>query len=335
MRAQIALVALATVLTPGLAHAQDDAPATAAPSATPSGEPAKNAETAAPPAEAKPKPPPYSLPWQLRPVRIGTVVRSDTAIAFYKPTGTDSGGTTIASLLAFSYKLTDELAPMVRLGYVTNSPPTVAGGTSTSGSAFMNPVVGGTYAPKLEGPIKVAAFLGAALPFGSGGGNSPDKNAAAALAAGVPARSGMDNAMFAVNYLGIAPGVDVAYIADGLTVQAEATVVQYFRTRGDQSPSSKDSTRTVMTSGLHAGYFVIPQLSLGAELRYQAWLKNPSIPTGLKTRDNLTVAVGPRLHFELGENVWIRPGIAYARGLDNPMSENKYNIVQVDVPVSF
>ena len=32
--------------------------------------------------------------------------------------------------------------------------------------------------------------------------------------------------------------------------------------------------------------------------------------------DTVTVAAGPRLHFRLGKQAWIRPGISFVRGLD-------------------
>src|SRR5262249_46575433 len=83
------------------------------------------------PAAAPPAPPPYSLPWQLRPAAIGTVVRSDTAFAFYKPA--TEGGSTVASMLAGTYKLTPEFAPLVRLGVVSNSPRS---GPMSPGSGF-------------------------------------------------------------------------------------------------------------------------------------------------------------------------------------------------------
>jgi hypothetical protein len=63
---------------------------------------------AAVPAPAKPKPPPYSLPWQLRPAVVGNVVRSDTAVAFYKDAAGKESGSTVASMLLASYKITDE-----------------------------------------------------------------------------------------------------------------------------------------------------------------------------------------------------------------------------------
>src|SRR5688572_11629809 len=71
---------------------------------------------AAKPAATKPKPPPYSLPWQLRPVVAGNVVRSDTAFAFYKHPTNGNSGTTVASTLLVSYKVLENLAPLVRIG---------------------------------------------------------------------------------------------------------------------------------------------------------------------------------------------------------------------------
>ena len=89
----------------------------------------------------------------------------------------------------------------------------------------------GTYARKL-GSFRLAGFLGATIPVGAGGGDTPDKGAAAANKAGIAARSGMDNAMFAVDYLTAIGGVDAAYVDHRVTIQAEATLFQLFRVRG-------------------------------------------------------------------------------------------------------
>src|SRR5689334_5455084 len=112
------------------APAAPPAPAAEAPAAAaaePAAPPAVEAPAAeAPPPEpaaAKPKPPPYSLPFQLRPAVVANVVRSDTNFAFYKDAAGKESGSTIASMLLASYKVTDELAPMLRLGIVQNSPP--------------------------------------------------------------------------------------------------------------------------------------------------------------------------------------------------------------------
>jgi hypothetical protein len=45
--------------------------------------------------------------------------------------------------------------------------------------------------------------------------------------------------------------------------------------------------------------------------------------------------VGPRVHIRLARNLWLRPGLAYARGLDRPMAGANYNILQIDVPFVF
>src|SRR5688572_17197511 len=94
----------------------------------------------APPPSPKP---PYSLPFQLRPAAAATVLRTDTSFAFYDDPVADAEGTTVASTLLASYKVTDELAPLVRVGMVSNSPPA---GAVDGATGFLNPVLGATYA---------------------------------------------------------------------------------------------------------------------------------------------------------------------------------------------
>jgi hypothetical protein len=327
-----------------------DAPAAEAPAAppepaaaaeaAPTAEPAE-AEVAPEPAAAKPKPPPYSLPWQLRPVVVGNVVRSDTAFATYKNPTTDKSGSTVASMLLATYKVTDNIAPLVRIGLVSNSPPSSP--TAKSATGFLSPVLGATYALKFGPTWKLGLFLGVTVPLGSGGGDKAKPEAKAANGAGILARSAMDNAMFAVNDFVVFPGVGLAYTNAGFTAQVEATVLQLTQVRGGAA-AQPDKSKTNFTSGIHVGYFIIPMLSLSGELRYQRWL---STPKGVKAdealpddkqngvRDTMTFAVGPRLHFKLSDKVWFRPGVAYAMGLDDPMQKNKYKVVQLDLPIAF
>jgi hypothetical protein len=309
------------------------APESAAPAPAATATATANVTPAATPA---PPPPPYSLPWQLRPAAAANVVRSDTTAAFYD-NGMGAKGSTVATMLLASYKVTPSLAPMVRLGFVQNDAPA----TGADGTSFVNPVVGATYGRKIDA-IRWAAFLGATVPVGMGGGNTPDAGAATANAAGIRARSAMDNAMFAVNYFTVIAGGDLAYVDHKLTVQLEATLFQLMRVRGETAGSSTDSSRTNSTVGLHAGYFILPVLSLGGELRYQRWLSTPTTLTmGNKVNftdaamDTLTVAIGPRAHFQLGKGIFLRPGLSYARALDKPVSDASYNVVQVDVPLYF
>jgi hypothetical protein len=297
---------------------------------------------AAPAAPAVP-PPPYSLPWQLRPAAVGNVVRLDTSIGFYKTPATATaaavtGGSTVASMLTATYKITPMFAPILRLGVVQNdNPGPVMGG----GAAFINPIIGMTGGWKLPSSLRASAILATALPIGQGGTKAAGANTmAAAVAKGAATRSAMDNAMFAVNYLSILGGGDLAYVDHGLTVQAEVTLFQLFRTRNEKcigmGKCAPDAKRTNSTAGLHVGYFVIPLLSLGTELRYQRWLSTPASVTADSTsRDNVSVAIGPRFHFKVGPTTWLRPGISYSAFLDKPLTKSKYSIVQIDLPFAF
>lgn len=270
---------------------------------------------------------PYSLPWQLRPTAATNVVRSDTAFAFSSPESVGHSFTTASMLLA-SYKLTPHFAPLVRVGYVNNAP-----GTGPSGASLVNPVLGGTYSLELSETLRLGLFLGVTLPIGAGGGNTPEAATAAAARSGILARSAMDNAMFAVNDFTIFPGAGLSYTSGGFTAQVEATLLQLTRVRGEAVQA--DTSKTNFTTGMHLGYFLLPQLSLGGDLRYQRWLSTPKSVTSDELRDNFTVAVGPRFHFKLSDALTVRPGLAYAFALDAPMSKLKYSIVQFDVPVSF
>ena len=267
----------------------------------------------------------YSMPWQLRPAAAATALRADTAVAVSDPQ------TTAATMLLGSWQVAPNLAPFLRLGVVSNSPDQGDGAT-----ILVNPAFGATYAAALRDDVKLALFLGLTAPVGQGGGNSPDAAMAPTRNAGILARSAMDNAMFAVNDFTVFPGVGLAWVAYELTLQVEATLLQLTRVRGEDV--QPDSSKTNFTSGVHAGYFIVPIMSLGMDLRYQRWLSTPAAvdadPTGT-LRDNATIAVGPRFHFAMGDAGWLRPGISYTHPLDDPMSANGYRIVQIDLPFVF
>lgn len=285
---------------------------------------------AAQPAPA-PAPPSYSLPWLLRSTAPATVVRLDETLAFYQdPASRTSGGTYVTSLLA-TYKLSPHWVPVVRETWVHNSAP--SGGKDPSGSAFSNPLLGITYVHSLSGGWRWTGFLATALPIGGGGGDQPDPAAAAAVSAAIPARSAMDNALFAVNYWTLIGGLGLARVTPGLTFQTEATVLQLTRVRG---PESQDGSRTNFTAGLHLGHFFSPHVSLGGELRLQRWLSDAApVKKDPSARQQMTFAVGPRLHFKLRPKSWLRPGLSYARALDDPMAKKGYDILQLDAPISF
>jgi hypothetical protein len=337
----IALAGVARGEEPAPAPAAEPAPApTVTPAVAEAAAPAPAATAVAPAAPSvaapAPPPPPYSLPWQLRPVAAVNVLRSDTAVAFYD-NGMGASGSTVATMFLASYKVTPSLAPMVRLGFSQNDAPA----TGADGKSFINPIVGATFAKKVDA-IRWAAFLGATIPVGMGAGDMPDPGANLANSAGIRARSAMDNAMFAVNYLTVIAGGDIAYVDHKLTVQLEATLLQLMRVRGENAASATDSARTNSTVGLHAGYFLVPMLSIGGEFRYQRWLSTPTQITNMMkvdiadfAKETVTVAIGPRFHFQVSKGLWLRPGIAYARGLDRPLTDASYNVVQVDVPFYF
>jgi hypothetical protein len=248
-----------------------------------------------------------SLPWQLRPVTIDTVVRlASDAAAFH-----DSNGNLDLAVITTwtgSYRLSDCWAPTVRLAVVGNDAP----GAALDGSSFANPVVGATYGRTMHG-YRLAVFGGAAIPVGTGNARTH--------AASMTARPA-DRAMFDADYLTGIAGIDVAYVHRGFTAQGEATLAQSVRVRRDEM--SGDPRQTHASIGLHVGYVVGGHVAIGGDLHYE---------------DALTASVGVRVQLVVGQ-IWLRPGIAYHRGFDGdgidaPWITAQTNAVQIDIPVAF
>lgn len=276
-------------------------------------------------AQAAPAPPPYSLPWLLRGAVPANVIRVDQTSAFFDDAG-GSAQTDVTSLIVT--KKLGRFAPVFRETWVRNAP-----GAGPSGSGFSNPLLGVTYARPFAGVWRASGFFAATLPVGGGGGDAPDPTAQAAMSAAISARSAMDNALLAVNYWTVIAGGGVARITPSLTAQAEVTLLQLTRARG---PESQDGSRTNLTAGLHLGHFFSRRVSVAGELRIQRWMSDAApVKKDPAAREQVTFALGPRLHLKLGRTSWLRPGISYSRALDDPMSSKGYDILQLDVPVSF
>ncbi len=290
---------------------------------------AASAMPAAAQGPAAPPPAPYSLPWLLRPATPASVVRLDETLAFFDDPATGEGGGTYVTSLIATYRASDRFVPIFRETFIRNAPP----GGAASASAFSNPLVGVSYFHPLGGGWRWTGFFASTIPIGSGGGDNPDASKAAAQTAAIPARSSMDNALFAVNYWTVIGGLGLARITPGLTLQAEVTVLQLTRARG---PDTQDASRTNFTAGLHAGHFFSPKLSLGAELRVQRWLTNAApVRNDPSARQQFTLGLGPRFHFRLGGKRWLRPGLSWTRSFDDPMKKSGYDVFQLDVPFAY
>jgi hypothetical protein len=274
--------------------------------------------------------PPYSLPWQLRPVSTGNLVRLDSAAAAFN----DAAGNldvAVTTVLAASYQLTPDWAPTVRVGFVGNNAP----GAALDGSSLVNPIVGATHVRSL-GSYRLALFGAATIPIGTGSGDARYAPAAKTNAAAMTARPA-DAAMFAVNYTAGIVGGDLAYVNHGFTAQVEAMLLQYVRVRDGNGADAPDPLRTQASVGVHLGYFIGSHFSLSGELYHQRWLAHP---TNLASRSMTSVAGGPRAHFRLGKHAWIRPGLSVVRGLDSrgfdaPLLTAQTTAIQIDVPVTF
>ena len=290
------------------------------PDAPPSSEPAAPYPVA--------KPAPYAAPFGLRGIIPVTAIRAETAygVSF----GTSS---TVVQYLTASYAVVPQFSVLARWGWVDFFPE-----EKVASNAFTNATVAGLWGTKIGNAVRVAATLGSGLPVGQGGGDSPNAGQAAAIAAGNLARSRFEGVTtFSPNDVAPFIGGDLAWVHGGLTLQAEATFFEVFRVRGEKA--DPDSMKTVLTMGGHAGYFLIPQISIGAELRETIFLSTPAaVGAGKTSRGWATVGVGPRWHIRLGRKAWLRPGLAFIQPLNDTAPGSpagSYHIFQLDVPVVF
>lgn len=258
----------------------------------------------------------------MRPAAAPRVVRSDTSF------GSFDGGSAMSTTVIAGAPVVDRFGVYFRGAFNRLAPD---GGDAAT--AFANPVLITLWAPEVEAPWKLSIAGAVALPLGQGGGNDPDPETLATVRSGIQSRLGMENAMFVPNYLTPVVGADLAYVAGGLTVQGELTVLELIRARGDQVVS--DETRTNSTAGLHVGYAVIPQLIVSAEAHYQRWLSTPAfVEADGRLREQASWVAGVRYTAKLGD-VKLRPGLAYASAIDAPMSDVDYRVIQLDVPILF
>ena len=288
--------------------------------------------TSAPPDKPVAKVAP-SLPWSLRPPAVASVVRLDTALGVFRD------GAAVAPTLLGMMKVADDVGLLFRIGtahVVTEVQQTAVGDT----------VLGFYATPRFAAGWRMPFFVGATLPFGSGGGDvEPSPNVVItskdvpvgykALAAAASARGAMDNMLFAVNYVAVAAGMGVAYAApNGFSVQMETTVFALAKIWG--GAYEPDTTKFNFTTGVHIGHTIGP-VNLSVEMRYQRWLSTPAaVQKDDAKRDNLTVGVGVRTRIVVvPDELVVRPGIAYFEPLDDPLEAAAYHMVVFDVPFVF
>ncbi len=305
-RSAIAL-ALALSISPSLASAQTPPEPAPQPVAPPG-----------PMARAR-----YSLPWNLRPAIAPNILRLDVALAFNSlgmntATIFTGGGKPIASL--------PDLGFYGRVGAVTYGPD-----ASSGHATFVNPLLFALWTPQVAPGFRLPIFLGVTVPTGTGSDASPLQRST--FASGIYTRQAMDNAMFAANYLTVTAGAGLAWISHGFTAQAEFTVLQLTRVWGESVDA--DASRTNFTTGLHAGYQVVPWLTVSAEAHYQHWLSTPaSVSANALTRSQFTLGAGVRANIPAG-SVLLRPGVAVFFPTGGQMRAVDATIVQLDLAAPF
>jgi hypothetical protein len=273
-----------------------------------------------------PSPAPYTSPFQLRGVIPGNGVRVDSTVAPYRLGGNDGWMTVV--FVSGQVRLLESLALQARWGFDDNN----LGAHGRAG--ILNPTLGLLLGVPLGRDFRFAASVTAGIPVATGGGDAPHPDDLLLQREGILARSAFDNTSFALNDIGIPMGLSLAYVAHGLTAQADATVIVSFRVKGARA--QRDASRVNSTYGFFLAYQVAQVISFGAEVRYQRYLSTPTaVAEDPSARDNLTAGGGFRFNLELSDTVRARPGLCYSRGLRGQVERQSFQMVQLDLPLSF
>lgn len=270
---------------------------------------------------------PYALPFQLRPITQPTVLRLESASAWHGKGSTGFDDFNDVAILTAGYAFTKTTGVGVRLPFVYNAPS----GDGAPGAIVQlaNPALSITHTPFPAESVRFAFMAAASVPVGQGGSADASTASKYANTTGMLTRLSMDNMLFLPNDMAVATGLSCAYVHDGLTVQADLTMLSTFKVR----EVAGDAARTNGLAALGAGYFFLPDISANAELLYQHWLTTPaSVAADSSKRHNLSALIGVRHHhkFDWG---WLRPGLAIAQGVDGPIRETTE--VRLDVPFVF
>ena len=290
--------------------------------------PAAHAQTPQPtPAQTRAN---YALPWTMRPAIAPTLARIESSV------GARNDGVAAVTLLTVGAAiLPTRLGVYVRWGaaHATLAPNHVPAGAAT------NPLLMALYTPELTRGLRLSAFAAVTIPVGAGGGNAPQALSASTIATGVPTRSAMDNALFAVNYCTPIAGLGVAWMRAGWTLQLEVTVLQLLRVRGENHRSATDAMRTNFTAGASVGYLLHRYVTASAELHYQRWLSAPNLlqPASgpAPSVDQASFELGVRGNLALSPTLLVRPGISFGMGFNGAMADREYKVVHFDLPLTF
>jgi hypothetical protein len=228
---------------------------------------------------------------------------------------------TLLTVLSGAYQWTSAVSTFARVGSVHN-----ASDDQASATGFANPALGVSGQLELGKHVKLGALSGATIPIGSGGGSSPTPAAFRAWTNSVD----WGGAMFAVNHVDVFGGLRGAYTEGRLTLQIESTVHELLRTRG-AATDPIGAAATITGSTATVSFAVLPALSFSTGLSETRFWNTPKlIEQSPNSRVDYFFVAGVSTIVKIG-TVEVDPGLVYARALDLPLTQQKFQVVELDL----
>jgi hypothetical protein len=227
------------------------------------------------------------------------------------------------TILSAAYAWNGSLSTFTRLGSVYN-----ASSGMPSATDLANPAVGMSIHFDVTDHLSLAAQSGLTLPIGSGGGTSPSPSALRAW------MNSIDwDTIFAVNHVDVFNGVRATYTLEPFSLQFESTLHELLRVRGQDS-DPVGAVATITGTTLTLSYAVLPRLSLSTALsETRVWNTPTYVANDPDSRVDYFFSAGASTSLKLGATD-VSPGIVYTRALDPPLSQQGFQVAELDLGFS-
>ena len=228
---------------------------------------------------------------------------------------------TMLNVAIGSYDVNRWVSVFGRVGMVHNTSNDTATATGIG-----NPVVGATFNFVSRPHLKIGGIAGASIPVGSGGGNAPSAGMLRAWTNSID----WGGVMFAVDHFDMQTGFNTTFVGGAFALRFESTLHQLLRVRGAKA-DVLGANATVTSSTATLSFAPVSRLTFsGAFSETRFWNTPKAIQESPRSRVDYYGIGAIATSFDVGR-VACAPSLSYARALDLPLRDAKFQVVELDL----
>ncbi len=228
---------------------------------------------------------------------------------------------TLLTVLIGAYDVNKWVSVFGRVGMVHNTSADTATATGVG-----NPIGGITFNLPSTDHVKLGGIAGVSIPVGSGGGNAPSAGMLRAWCNSID----WGGVMFAVDHLDVQAGLNATFLAGPLSLRMESTLHQLVRVRGEKA-DVLGSSATVTSSTATVSYSLLSKVTVSSGLSETRFWNTPkAIQDSPASRVDYYYIGGISTDLRVA-GVGVTPSLLYARALDLPLRDEKFQVVELDL----